>query len=116
MRLRAVAALALTVSVLPIAGAAMEAAQVQVVGINAAVLNVVRIRHQGAPMPFPAVVRQRVALNDEVQTAAKSQLQILLLDKSVFTVGANSRLTIDRFVYDPNRGVGSVAASVAKGA
>ncbi len=116
MKLRSVVALALAVSVLPIAGVAMEAAQIQVVGINAAVLNVVRIRHQGTPMPFPAVVRQRVALGDEVQTAAKSQLQILLLDKSVFTVGANSRLTIDRFVYDPNRGVGSVAASVAKGA
>lgn len=101
---------------LAFAGGAIGAPPPQFVGINAAVLNSVRIRHQGAPMPFPAQLRQRVALADEVQTGVRSQLQILLLDKSVFTVGANARLTIDRFVYDPNRGSGSFAASVAKGA
>ncbi|MEI9927130.1 MAG: FecR domain-containing protein, partial [Sphingomonas sp.] len=89
---------------------------VQVVGINAVVLNSVRIRRAGTPMPFPAAVRQRVALADEVQTGLRSQLQILLLDRSTFTVGANARLTIDRFVYDPNRGAGAMGATVAKGA
>ena len=41
---------------------------------------------------------------------------VLLLDKSVFTVGANARLTVDRYVYDPNRGSRSIGATVAKGA
>jgi hypothetical protein len=47
------------------------------------------------------VLRQQVILNDEVRTADASWLQILLLDKSTFTVGANARVAIDRFVYDP---------------
>ena len=99
-----------------LAGTAIAAGQPQIVGINAAVLNNVRIRSAGAPQAHIAVVRQRVALNDEVQTGGRSQLQVLLLDKSVFNVGANARLTIDRFVYDPNRGARSLAASVTKGA
>jgi len=99
-----------------LAGTAIAAGQPQIVGINAAVLNNVRIRSAGAPQAHAALVRQRVALNDEVQTGGRSQLQVLLLDKTTFTVGANARLTIDRFVYDPNRSARSLAASVTKGA
>lgn len=88
----------------------------QVVGISSAVQNDVRIRKPGAPLPRPVALRQRIALADQVQTGAKSQLQVLLLDKSVFTVGANARLTIDRYVYDPNRGTRSMSATVARGA
>ena len=99
-----------------LAGTAIAAGQPQIVGINAAVLNNVRIRSAGAPQAHIAVVRQRVALNDEVQTGGRSQLQVLLLDKTTFTVGANARLTIDRFVYDPNRSARTLAASVTKGA
>lgn len=96
-------------------GAAFAVAKPQVVGINAAVLNDVRISNAIAPQPRPAVLRQRVALADKIQTGQRSQLQVLLLDKSVFTVGANARLTIDRYIYDPNGGR-SFTASVAKGA
>src|SRR3546814_20762091 len=42
--------------------------------------------------------------------------QLLLLDKTSFTVGSNARVKIDRFVYDPARNASSVSASVAKGA
>ncbi|MDB5704040.1 MAG: FecR family protein, partial [Sphingomonas bacterium] len=99
-----------------IGAAALAAGQPQVIGINAAVLNNVRIKSAGAPAAHTALVRQRVALADEVQTGGRSQLQVLLLDKSVFTVGANARLTIDRFVYDPNRSTRAMGASVVKGA
>jgi hypothetical protein len=101
---------------LSLTAAAIAAGQPQVIGINAAVLNNVRIRSAGAPTAHTALVRQRVALADEVQTGGRSQLQVLLLDKSVFTVGANARLTIDRFVYDPNRSTRAMGASVVKGA
>jgi hypothetical protein len=105
-------AAAASLAVLPI----LKAGQAQVVGINAAIRNRVLIRGAGAPQPRPAVLRQRIGLNDEVQTAASSQLQILLLDRSVFTVGANARLTIDRFVFDPRRNRRTVSASVTRGA
>lgn len=91
-------------------------ARAQVVGINAAVRNSVQIRGAGTQQLRPAVLRQRVGLNDEVRTGSQSQLQILLLDRSVFTVGSNARLTVDRFVYDPRRNVRSVSATVTRGA
>ena len=85
------------------------------VGINAAVHNLVQLRRGREPLR-PAVLRERVILNDEVRTGAASQLQILLMDRSVFTVGANARVAIDRFVFDPARNTRSTAASVTRGA
>ena len=86
----------------------------EVVGIAAAVLNQVRVQPAGAPQAHPLLVRQRVALGDQIQTGERSQAQLMLLDKSTFTIGANARLTIDRFVYDPHSR--SLGATVAKGA
>lgn len=88
----------------------------QAVGVNAAVRNKVVIVGAGTRKARPAVVRERVNLNDEVRTAAASQLQILLLDRTVFTVGANARVAVDRFVYDPARSSRSTGVSVARGA
>lgn len=85
------------------------------VGIAAAVLNRVTIARGGSAQMRPAMLRQQVAMADRVETGARSQLQLLLLDRSTFTVGANARLTIDRFVYDPAQGR-SMSATVAKGA
>jgi len=86
------------------------------VGVNAAVRNSVQEKSASDPALHPAAVRAPVHLGDQVVSGDNSALQILLLDKSVFTVGANARMTIDKFVYDPNRGTSDVAASIAKGA
>jgi hypothetical protein len=88
----------------------------QAVGVNAAVRNKVVIVGAGTKKARPAVVRERVILNDEVRTAAASQLQILLLDRTTFTVGANARVAVDRFVYDPARNSRSTGVSVTQGA
>ena len=94
-------------------GGAVLAAPSQVVGMASAVLNQVRVQPVGAP-EHPLLVRQRIALGDRIETGQRSQAQLMLLDKSTFTIGANARLTIDRFVYDPTKR--SLTASVAKGA
>jgi hypothetical protein len=91
-------------------------AQANAVGVNAAVRNKVAIRGAATRKLRPAVVRERVFLNDEVNTGASSQLQILLLDRTTFTVGANARVAVDRFVYDPARNSRSTGVSVARGA
>jgi hypothetical protein len=88
----------------------------QAVGVNAAVRNKVVIVGAGTKKARPAVVRERVILNDEVRTGAASQLQILLLDRTTFTVGANARVAVDRFVYDPARNSRSTGMSVTQGA
>lgn len=84
------------------------------VGMASAVVNDVRVRNAGAAQPHAAKVREHLSLADQIATGQRSQLQVLLLDKSTFTVGANARLTIDRFVFDA-RG-SAVSATVAKGA
>lgn len=91
-------------------------AETNAVGINAAVRNKVEIRSAATNKLHPAVLRQQVILNDEIRTAAASSLQILLLDKSTFTVGANARVAIDHFVYDPTANSRSTEISVMRGA
>lgn len=59
---------------------------------------------------------QNVIHNEKIITDNKGLVQVLLVDGTTFTVGPNSQLTIDEFVYDPNTGSATVVASVAKGA
>jgi hypothetical protein len=96
-------------------GPTMTAAQQQPVGISAAVQNSPRIR-RGTAQPRPAVLKERILLNDRILTASNARMQILLLDRSTFTVGSNADVAIDRFVYDPARNSRSSGVSVARGA
>jgi hypothetical protein len=107
------AMLALGVSTIGMTAAYGQAVQV---GIAAAIFGDVRIAVAAAPKKERAVARrQPVAWGDVVSTKKQSQLQILLLDRSNFTIGANARMTIDRFVYDPGQGR-SLFARVLEGA
>ena len=56
-----------------------------------------------------------VFLNDTITTDAQSHLQIMLLDQTIFTIGPNSAIVIDTFVYDPNTDAGKVSATIVKG-
>lgn len=53
---------------------------------------------------------------DRVSTGPEGKLQILLLDETSFTVGANSELELDEFVFDPATNAGKVSAKIVKGA
>ena len=90
-------------------------AQAQVVGVASAVKNDVRVRKPNVAIARPVALKQRIAIADTVQTGAKAQLQVVLLDRSVFTVGANARVTIDRYVYDPQRNSRTMGATVGRG-
>ncbi|MCE2517217.1 MAG: FecR domain-containing protein [Alphaproteobacteria bacterium] len=58
-----------------------------------------------------------IYLNDEIITGADSNLQILLKDQTVFTIGPDSAIVFDEFVYDPAAGLeSSLTATVTKGA
>jgi FecR protein len=91
-------------------------AQSKPVGVNAAIRNNVMMKTASDVAMRKAVLRERVALGDSIQTAQASVLQILLLDRTSFTVGANAKVKIDRFVYNPDRKASAVSASVARGA
>src|SRR6185503_12858626 len=91
------------------------AAQRVEVGNAATVVGDVKMSNASIRNPRKIERRQRLAWGDRIDTAKHSQLQILLLDRSSFGIGANARVQIDRFVYDPNAGR-SVFATIAKGA
>ncbi len=103
-------ALALLCAALPLPVAA------QTVGINAAVVNDVRMTTQANPALHKAVVKERVSLGNDIQTGRASVLQVLFLDRTSLTVGGNARIKVDRFVYDPNRKASAIGLSVTKGA
>lgn len=88
----------------------------QTVGVNSAVVNDVRMTTQANPQAHPAQVKERVSLGNQIATGRGSALQVLLLDRTNFQVGANARITVDKFVYDPARSASAVGVSVAKGA
>lgn len=81
------------------------------VGVNAAVRNSVQTRAGTSGALRPAQLRGQVRLGDQFVTGANSQVQVLLRDRSTFTVGSNARMTVDRFVVGSGGG-----ASVARGA
>ncbi len=87
----------------------------QAVGVNAAIRNSVQTRSGQTAALRPAQLRAGVRMGDQFVTGAQSQVQVLLNDRSTFTVGANARMTVDRFVV-AEQGAGGVTASVARGA
>ncbi len=88
----------------------------QIVGVNAAVVNDVRMASAANAPAHAAQVKERVSLGNQIATGRNSALQVLLLDRTNFQLGANARITVDKFVYDPARASSAVGLSVAKGA
>jgi hypothetical protein len=56
-----------------------------------------------------------VYLGDKVTTGTAGRLQIMLPDETVFTLGPNAALVIDKFIYDPATNAGKVSATVLQG-
>jgi hypothetical protein len=61
------------------------------------------------------VIGQDVVFNERFTTGPLGQTQLLFLDESAMTIGPNSDLTIDQFVYDPKSGTGQLAMSASRG-
>ena len=56
-----------------------------------------------------------VVANERIVTTAEGQAQMLFRDESAFTIGPNSDVVLDEFVYDPNTQTGKIAFSATKG-
>src|SRR5437660_9427625 len=72
----------------------------------------------GAPPGAAArqvVIGQDVVFNERITTGPLGQTQLLFLDESAMTIGPNSDLTIDQFVYDTKSGTGQLAMSASRG-
>lgn len=54
--------------------------------------------------------------NERIRTGPKSAAQLTFLDQTSLTVGPNSSVVLDSYVYNPRTGAGDIAVRAAKGA
>jgi len=85
------------------------------IGVAAAVHGAVRATPPGRKIGRRIGSGQPVYLNDHVTTGPDGSLQLLLLDQTTFTIGPNSDMVLDDFVYNPRTNAGSVSAQILKG-
>src|SRR5271166_3944054 len=107
-------AVALAVLLLGMGSGTPAAVAQQRVGVNSAVNPEAAGIPPGAA-PRRLVLGQEVVFNERITTEAAGQTQILFLDESSMTIGPNSDMVIDEFVYDPASGTGKLAASLTRG-
>jgi hypothetical protein len=60
-------------------------------------------------------VQDEVFSEEVIETADDGATRIIFLDGSELTMGANSRVTLDRFVFDPDAGDGSMVVNLVSG-
>jgi ferric-dicitrate binding protein FerR (iron transport regulator) len=108
MKNRATLTLA-AVALFALAGAA-QAAQI---GVAAAVTNDVQGFEGGAPRQLTA--GSGVFANERVRTGAASAAQLLFVDKTTVSIGPQAEITLDKFIYDPNKGTGQVVLDTVRG-
>ena len=61
------------------------------------------------------ITGSKIYFGDSIFTEAASTAQILLMDQTTLTIGENSELVIDEFVYDPQTKIGKIVSSVKIG-
>ncbi|MDP2329478.1 MAG: FecR domain-containing protein [Reyranella sp.] len=76
----------------------------------------------GDPLGQPPAEPERVLrvgidvqANERITTRANDRAHVVFLDGTALTIGPNSALVIDRYVYDPNRKAGDIALNVTRG-
>ena len=76
----------------------------------------------GDPLGKPPMENERVLrigldvqANEVVRTGATDRAHLVFLDGTSVTVGPNARLTIDKFVYDPDARKGDLAITATQG-
>jgi hypothetical protein len=107
--LAAVIGLLLAARLIGVAGA--EGAEP--VGVNKVQKGAQVISASGATA---AVIGTEVRMTDELCTGADARLQVTFRDNTVLTLGENARLIVDRYVYEPDRGIGEATLKAAAGA
>ena len=48
-------------------------------------------------------IKENIYFGDIIRTGAQTNLQILFEDETVFTIGENTEIVINEFIYDPNQ-------------
>ncbi|MEJ0011223.1 MAG: FecR domain-containing protein [Bauldia sp.] len=62
------------------------------------------------------VAGSHIFQDEVIKTGVKSMAQLLFLDETSLSVGPQSEVTLDKFVYNPTTGAGSVVINATQGA
>jgi hypothetical protein len=65
---------------------------------------------------LPAVVGTVLHSKDTLRTGAGGRMEVTFRDNTLLTLGENANVVIDKFVFDPDAGVGEAALNVTQGA
>ena len=62
-------------------------------------------------------IKENIYFGDVIKTGAQTNLQILFDDETVFTIGENTEIVINEFIYDPNQNneLNKISAEVMQG-
>jgi hypothetical protein len=63
-----------------------------------------------------AMVSTPVHMKDKLRTGANGRLQVTFRDNTVLTLGEHASVVIDRYIYDPDQGIGETVLQATKGA
>ena len=93
-----------------LAAAAPGSAAAQTVGTAAAVNPQVQGGERVLQVGSSIIFRERVS------TSANGSTQVIFVDKTTLSIGPNSNILIDEFVYNPDAGTGRMTVTLTKGA
>ena len=97
-----------------LAFSALPAAAQDKVGVASAV-NLEAVGQAPNKSVEKLMLGQNVVRNERISTFDKGQVQIQFVDESTISLAPNSEIVIDEFVYDPNKRVGKMTATVTAG-
>lgn len=105
---------ALAAACLALAASLAAAQDADRIGTTAFATNEVQGRRAGAERGLK--VGDAVFREEEIRTGKGSKAQLLFRDETVFSIGPNSVVVLDKFVYDPNKKSGEMAIKAVTGA
>lgn len=85
------------------------------IGFYTAVLGHASITHSGENQIFPVKLHDEVLFKDVIQTQGESRTKALFQDDSMLTVGENSRVEIDEYIYNPEKNVRQAVVKLMQG-
>ena len=75
------------------------------IGFYTTVLGKATVTHLGEAQVLPVKLQDEVLFKDVIQTERDSRTRALFQDDSMLTVGENSRVEIDEYIYNPEKNV-----------
>lgn len=85
------------------------------IGFYTAVLGQASVTHPGEDRVLPVKLHDEVLFKDVIQTQNESRTKALFQDDSMLTVGENSRVEIDEYIYNPEKNVRQAIVKLMQG-